>query len=397
MKNTLELTFFTILLILLSSCTNDKDPLTSLNGFELRDVSESPSPAVLLNANAAQTYKKLEWDRADYGVSTSATYTISVTDHDKDPNFLNPVESSLEVDPNPDARKATLTVKGFNDLISKLTTFNCGVMNIDIRVKSTIGSSTNKQVQYTEPKTVSVVGYSTTPRVLAFVKDSQSPSNAPKIISSNFDKLDDFQGYIYLEAGNYKFYQPDDCGNYEGAKVYGTSSGDAIVEGSEASSINVATSGHYFVTVNLNTEGTGARTFKLSYYKAFGIFGTAIRTVGSVNMVPMSDDNNTNVWKLTIELFKGRLFKFKSSDWTAALTGTPPSVPSASSTIISTLGGAGIPISAGVESSLFDFGASLPGKDIKVPGDNDGTKQNYEVIIDVSNPRNYTCKLTIAE
>ena len=179
--------------------------------------------------------------------------------------------------------------------------------------------------------------------------------------------------------------------------MYGTSSGDAIVEGSEASSINVATSGHYFVTVNLNTEGTGARTFKLSYYKAFGIFGTAIRTVGSVNMVPMSDDNNTNVWKLTIELFKGKLFKFKSSDWTAALTGTPPSVPSASSTIISTLGGAGIPISAGVESSLFDFGASLPGKDIKVPGDNDGTKQNYEVIIDVSNPRNYTCKLTIAE
>jgi hypothetical protein len=397
MKNTLKLTFFTILLILLSSCTNDKDPLTSLNGFELRDVSESPSPAVLLNANAAQTYKKLEWDRADYGVSTSATYTISVTDHDKDPNFLNPVESSLEVDPNPDARKATLTVKGFNDLISKLTTFNCGVMNIDIRVKSTIGSSTNKQVQYTEPKTVSVVGYSTTPRVLAFVKDSQSPSNAPKIISSNFDKLDDFQGYIYLEAGNYKFYEPDGCGSYEGAKVYGTSSGDAIVEGSEANSINVTTSGHYFVTVNLNTEGTGARTFKLSYYKAFGIFGTAIRTVGSVNMVPMTDDNNTNVWKLTIELFKGRLFKFKSSDWTAALTGTPPSVPSASSTIITTLGGGGFPITSGVESSLFDFGTNLPGKDIKVPGDNDGTKQKYDVVIDVSKPRNYTCKLTIAE
>jgi hypothetical protein len=60
------------------------------------------------------------------------------------------------------------------------------------------------------------------------------------------------------------------------------------------------------------------------------------------------------------------------------------------------LGGSGFPINSGEESSLFDFGTGLPGKDIKVPGDNDGTKQKYDVVIDVSKPRNYTCKLTIA-
>ena len=399
MKNIIKITFFAFLLVSFGSCTNDKDPVTSFNGFDFRDVSEVASPAILLDANASQVYKKIEWDRADYGVSTSATYSIVVTDHDNDPNFLYPVEElASKYDANPDARKATLTVKDFNDLISKLVSFKCTAMNIDVRIKSTIGISTNKQVQYTAPKTITVTGYTTTPKVLAFVKEGVTPESSPKIVSSSYNKVDDYQGYIYLEAGNYKFYEPDGCGSYAGAKVYGTSSGDAIVEGVESSSITVTTSGHYLVTANLNAEGAGARTFKLTFYKAFGIFGTAIRTVGSANMVPMSDDNNSNVWKLTIELFKGRIFKFKSGDWTASLIGDPPSVPATNpnTKVLSTLGGSGLPITSGVESGLFDFGTDLPGKDIKVPGDNDGTKQKYDVVIDVSKPRNYTCKLTIA-
>ncbi len=396
MKNILKTTIFAFLLISLGSCTNDKEPIAELNGVELRNVSESAPPSVLLAENASQPFIDLEWN-ADYGIptgntgTTGLTYKFIVIDRDNPEAFVKSEVPFIRKD-------STLTVDQINVFLNGLSTFKCSPMNIEIRVESTLGNvSGNQLIQISAPIELTVKGYTTTPKELAFVRDSQSPANAPKIKSSAYNKLDDFQGYMYLEAGSYKFYQPDDCGNFEGAKVYGTSSGDAIVEGSEANSINVTTSGHYFVTVNLNTEGTGARTFKISYYKAFGIFGTAIRTVASVNMVPMTDDNNTNVWKLTIELFKGRLFKFKSSDWTAALTGTPPSVPSASSTIISTLGGAGIPISAGVESSLFDFGASLPGKDIKVPGDNDGTKQKYDVVIDVSKPRNYTCKLTIAE
>jgi len=396
MKNILKTAIFAFFLISLGSCTNDKEPVAVVNGFELSNVSESAPPSVLLATNASQPFIDLEWE-VDYGVptgntgTTGLTYKFIVTDKDNPEAF---VKSEV-----PFTRKdSTLTVDQINVFLNGLSTFKCSPMNIEIRVESTLGNVPgNQQIQISTPVALTVTGYTTTPKELAFVKDLESPANAPKIKSSAYNKLDDFQGYMYLEAGNYKFYQPDDCGSFEGAKVYGTSSGDAIVEGSESNSINVATSGHYFVTVNLNTEGIGARTFKLNYYKAFGIFGTAIRTVGSVNMVPMTDDNNTNVWKLTIELFKGRLFKFKASDWTAALTGTPPSVPSASSTIISTLGGGGFPITSGVESSLFDFGTNLPGKDIKVPGDNDGTKQNYEVIIDVSNPRNYTCKLTIAE
>lgn len=397
MKNILKTTIFAFLLISLVSCTNDKEPVAVLNGFELSDVSESAPPSVLLATNASQPFIDLEWD-VDYSVptgntgTTGLTYKFIVTDKDNPSAF---VKSEVPFT----RRDSTLTVNQINVFLNGLSTFKCSPMNVQIRVESTLGNVPGNQlIQISTPIELTVTGYTTTPKELAFVRDSQSPADAPKIKSSGYDKLDDFQGYMYLEAGNYKFYQPDDCGNYTGAKVYGTSSGGAIVEGSEANSINVPESGHYLVTANLNSEGTGAMTFKLNYYKAFGIFGTAIRTVGSANMVPMVDENNSNVWKITIELFKGRIFKFKSSDWTASLTGDPPSVPATNpnTKVLSTLGGSGSVIISGTEAGLFDFGTDLPGKDIKVPGDNDGTKQKYDVVIDVSKPRNYICKLTIA-
>lgn len=386
MKNIIKITFFAFLLISLGSCSNDKDPVTSLNGFEFRDVSEVPSPAVLLKANDAEIYKELEWDRADYGVSTAATYTIVATDHDSDPDFLYPVEEpATKYDANPDARKAIYTVKDFNDLISKLKTFKCTEMNIDIRIKSTIGVSGNKQVQYTAPKTFAVTGYPTSKLILAFVKDSQSPTDAPKILSSSYDKVNDFEGYMYLEPGDYKLYRPDACGGFSSPVVYG-GSGGILEEGSAAPSINVATAGHYLVTADLTS---GALKYKIQYYKAFGIFGAGMKgsTVGSANAVPMSDDTNSNVWKITFDLFKGKKFRFKSNDWIGDLTGNPLAVPPGATTkIISTLGST----SSGTLVSVTGTNG-----EITVPGTDDGTRQKYEIVVDVSKPRNYTYTLTI--
>lgn len=385
MKNILKTTIFALMLISLGSCTNEKDPVTSANGFEFRDISDVPSPPVLLDINAAQVYKKLQWDRADYGVPTSATYTIVVTDHDKDPSFSHPVESITGFDANPDARKATLTVKDFNDMINKLPTFNCGVMNIDVRIKSILGISTNQQFQYSEPKTITVTGYPTTPKLLSFA--STSTSLVANLASSSYKNVNDYQGYLYLAPGDYKFYQPDSCGDFAGAIVYGGDAGGTLVEGG-GSNITVATAGYYYVTADLTPNGL---KYSVQFYKAFGVFGLAVRSnPGSLNMVPMTAEGTSNIWKITIDLFKGRVLKFKSNDWTADLVGNPPGVPStnASTKLISTLGGFGT-------NGLADFGTGLPGADIKVPGTSDGTKQKYDITIDVSNRRNYTYKLEL--
>lgn len=396
MKNILKTTIFTLFTILLVSCTNDKEPITSLNGFEYRDVSEIPSPAVLLKANASQVYKKLEWDRADFGVPVAATYSIVITDHDKDPNFLKPteaVESVTGLDPNPDARKATLTVKMFNDMISQLETFNCGVMNIDVRIKSIIGTSTNKQIQYTEPETISVTGYSTDPNFLSFSNVSSTTLTA-NIASSTADNLNDYQGYMYLEPGDYKFYQPDACGNFIGAIAYGSDPGGVLVLGG-GSNISITTAGYYFVTADLTPGGL---KYAVQFYKAFGVFGLAVRNnPGSLNMIPMTAEGNSNIWSITIDLFKGRVVKFKSNDWTAPLDnlGGVRSTD-ANTKLISTLGGVGT-TTTNSEIPLADFGTGLPGSDIKVPGTSDGTKQKYKITIDVSKPRAYTYKLELVE
>lgn len=388
MKNILKTTIFAFLLISLGSCTNDKDPIPTANGFTQRDVSTVARPAVLLNANDALTYAQFEWDKCNNGVSSVSTYELIVSDHDKDPSFAKAVAYSgagLEV--TPDLRKCTLTVKEFNALLNSLTSFQCGVMNIDIRIKATLGIvKGNAFVQYSNPITVAVTGYSIAMPKLAFVKDTTSPTAAPITLAKDFMSVSDYEGYLYLEAGNYKFYRPDPCGDFGSPTVYGGAAG-VLVEGASATSINVATTGHYLVKANLTPGGL---TYSVKFYKAFGLFGVAKGTLGSANMVPMADATNANVWQLTIDLFKGRKFKFKSNDWTAALVGTPPSVPSgAGTTIISVLG------SGTTANGLFEI-TTPTGGDITVPGIDDGTKQKYVITIDVSKPRAYTYSMVLS-
>ena len=385
MKNILKTTIFTLFTLLLVSCTNDKEPIPSLNGFEYRDVSEVPSPAVLLDDNAAEVYKKLEWDRANYGVPVSANYRIVITDHDNDPTFLNEIEiDGVYSDNESDIsklRKATLSVAGFNDALNKLPTFNCGVMKIDIRIKSILGTSSNQQIQYAAPKTVTVTGYPTTPKVLSFSNVSGTTILA-NLASTGFKSDIDYEGYLYLEPGDYKFYQPDACGSFASPIVYGADAGGVLVAGGGAN-ININTAGHYYITANLKS---GELKYTTQFYKTFGVLGTAVK-LPTAAVVPM-DGNNSNIWTITIDLFKGRLLRFRSNDWTGELAGNEPkNIPPSTSKLVTTLGLVG--------SSLTNVQGNDGG--IKLAGNNDGTKQKYKITLDVSKPRAYTYKLELVE
>ncbi|TRX39408.1 hypothetical protein [Flavobacterium restrictum] len=385
MKNILKTTVFAFLLIALGSCTNDKEPIPTANGFELKDASTTPPPTVLLQANDALVYNNMVWDRADNGVAAASTYEVIISDHDKDPNYVNPVTYTgigLALAPE---TTCTLTIKEFNTLINQLPTYNCGVMNIDIRVKSTVGKVVgNAFIQYSNPITVAVTGYSTNLPLLGFVKDGATPAAAPQIAASRFDKFNDYEGYMYLEAGSYKFYQPDACGSFAAPIIYG-GAGGILVQGG-TTSIVIDKAGDYQVKADLTT---GALKYSVKSIKAFGVFGLGVRNnPGSANAVPMTDEGNKNSWKITIELFKGRKFKFKSNDWIGDLVGTPASVPpGATTTLVSILGSSTTP-------NVLTEVTGTAG-DITVPGTNDGTKQKYDLAIDVSKARNYTYTVTL--
>ncbi len=384
MKNKIKsILCFSALLVIGACATNDKEPIASANGFELRKDAAITSAAVLAPSNDADTFAAFNWDESDNGMPTVASYSLVISDHDNDPTFANAISyTGNGISVTPEARICTLKNSEFNALMNQLPSFSCGVMNIDVRIKSVLGIN-NELVQYSNPITFAVNGYSTALPILSLVKEGDNAETSPRLKAQNFTSLSTFEGYFYLEPGNYKLYRPDACGSFANPTIFGGSAG-VLTEGAAAPSISVATAGHYLVKADITATGL---TYSIKFFKGFGLFGTAKGTLGSANAVPMTDADNSNVWKLTLELFKGRKFKFKSNDWTAALSGNPPSVPTGAGTSTISILGKGTVANTVIELST--------GGDITVPGSDDGTKVKYDIVLDVSNPRNYIYSLEI--
>ncbi len=385
MKNIVKAIIFTLLFVGVVSCENDKGPTVSANGFELRKDATIPSASILTSSTAADVFAKFDWDRADNGPATVSSYVLQIFDHN-DSTLSNPVEytgSGFVVTAS--SRTATITVAEFNTMLNQLPTIKCTEMDIDVRIKSTLGINGDASfIQYSNPINIKVTGYSLKPLIMALVKDGNTASTEPRIASSGPNSNTDYEGYMYLEAGTYKFYQPDACGDFTSATVYGVSAG-LLDSGSTATSINVAIAGHYLVKANLATNA-----YTITNFTTFGIFGPATRTgLGFGNQVPFDYDATTKIWSLQVDLLKGRKFKFKSNLWTGALVvpalPNPPYAPGTATTAVSILGKSG--------SGLRENSTSGQG-DITVGGTDDGTRDTYKIVLDVSNPRKYTYTMT---
>jgi hypothetical protein len=335
------------------------------------------------------TFTKLEWDKSNNGVTTASNYKLVIFDHDNDPNLEDGIEYvTSNLIENPSSLNSTINVKEFNDLINLLPKFKCSQMKIDIRIKSTLGlGDVNPLVQYSNPITYSVTGYPKSLPLLAFVKDGNSTnvSTEPKLAASAAGVNTNYEGYMFLQPGSYKFYKPDACGDFTGAPAYGGATGTINTDAS-APSIVVTTAGHYIVKANL-----ALNTYSLSQFTTFGVFGLATRATLSGNQVPMDYDAPNKIWKLTVDLRKGYKFKFKSNLWTGALVvpalPNPPYAPGTATSAVSILGKI-------VDGQLEENSVAASGE-ITVPGSaTDNTRQKYYIELNVSNPRKYTYKMT---
>jgi hypothetical protein len=290
---------------------------------------------------------------------------------------------------SPTSRKATLTVAEFNTLLNGLPTFKCSEMDVDVRIKSVLGINPNPYIQYSNPINVKVTAYSLKLPVMAFVKAGNTPSTEPRIAASTPTSNTDYVGYMYLEPGNYKFYQPDACQDFTTPTIYGGGAiAGSLSSATSAPSIAVATAGHYLVKANLSNN-----TYTLTPFTTFGVFGTATRSgLGTGFQVPFDYDAATKTWTKEMDLIRGKKFKFKSNLWTGTLVvpplPNPPYAPGTASSSVSILGKTATPFSL-EENSTAGQG------DITVPGTDDGTRDKYKIELDVSKPRNYTYKLTI--
>lgn len=395
MKNIIKNLLIAFIVITITSCENDKEPIASAEGISLRKDETVISTSVITDASSTTTFTKLNWDSANNGVASVSTYSLVIFDHDNDPNLLNPVEYSgqgLTITPN--SREGELTEKEFNDLVNQLPTFRCTQMNIDIRIKSTLGLDDGYAtpfIQYSNPITYSIIAKPTSLPIIAFVKEENSNDvkNQPKLAASATDIETDFEGYMYLTAGSYKFYQPDACGDFINATVYGVATG--LLDSNSTTAITVPTDGHYYVTVDLTTKA-----YQVKQFRSLGIFGNGVRIgPGVANATQLFYDASTKTWSRELELVKGRTFSFKTNLWTGeevinTANNNPPTIPSVGTTTISylELNNENKLISANNFSSIFGT--------IDVPGLFDNSvRQKYLITVDLNNPRDYNYLLEI--
>jgi hypothetical protein len=375
MKNIIKTMFFAFLIITISSCENDKEPIVSANSFQLRTL-ESVSSFVLLPQDNENTVLTFEWDKVNNGVATQdSNYLLEVAKSGT--NFSELIVANDDEFILTD-RTYILKVAELNSLLAAAG-FQCGVSTpVDVRIKSVLGNRVgNPFIQYSNVITINVTPYSSKTPELAFVTAASEIAASSKMLSKGILNSE-FEGYFYLQPGSYKFYQPSACGDFASATAIGGTAG-TLDDDSAAPSITVATAGYYLVKANID-----ANTYSVSQYNYFGIYGKAKSTLLFLNAIAFTDDDHDNVWTLTVDLFKGRKFKLKSNYWTTALTGTPPFVPS-SAPIISALG------KSSTAGQLVSVDPDLNVTDglITVPGTDDGTKVTCVITIDVRNSRDY--------
>jgi hypothetical protein len=382
MKNFLKTIFFAFLVIAIGSCEEDIDPKVSANGFALRAPS-AVSPLVLSPQNDNNEVVALEWDKSNNGVGASvSTYKIEVAESGTD--FANAVTANAGNDVTTADRTYVLKVGELNTLVNQLPGYQCGVpMDVDIRVKSTLGGTFyNSFVQYsTNVITVNVTPYSSALPTLAFSSTGVIDDSTPRLAASGVLNTD-YEGYMWLTPGLYKFYMPNACGGFDAPTVYGDDgSGAFSTLAINGSGYQVITAGFFLVRANTATSGVGALSYSVRP-TTWNLFGAAKPTFPQANSA-MTYDQTTKLWKITITLSQGYEFKFRSNGTGSAAL------------ILGKYNAASIGTSA-YGGPILTYAPSASGSDLNVPGSktNPRTNVSYDVTLDLNSPRNYNYTIT---
>jgi hypothetical protein len=379
MKNFLKTIIFAFLIIAIGSCEEDIDPKVSANGFALR-APDAPGSIVLQPTNDADVVATLNWDKSDNGGMTSvSTYKVEVAVSGT--NFANAVTANLGNDVTTADRTYVLTAGELNTLVNQLPGYACGVpMDIDIKVKSTLGAGFyNAFTQYsTNAITINVTPYSSALPTIAFSSDGIA-TDANKMASSGVLRLD-YEGYMYLTPGLYKFYKPDACGNYTTPTIYGDDNGGSFnTLVANGSGYQVITAGFYLVKADLGTSAYSVRPI------IWNLYGSGKQTFPAANSV-MAYDQTANLWKITLNLANGYGFKFRSNGTGANVLTLVKYIPASVNT--SNYGG--------TELSYVLPGGLITDNELVVPGvkTNPKTYVSYDIVLDLSSPRNYKYTIT---
>ena len=346
MKNKFKIVLVALVFASLWSCTDEQNfQILNPKGDFVVVTPEAGTSIVLtpeLQTNPAIT---LTWENADFTTPTQITYTVEMALTGTE--FADIITAATS-----NGNNVTWTVADLNGaaVAAGLTPFTEG--SVDVRVKATAGG----QDQYSNVINLLITTYSTDLPKLAVPGNHQgwNPPSAPRIAASSFGETD-YEGYVWLD-GEFKFVGPTAAGVFDwgAGPDYGDdgSFSGVLVETGESNC--TATAGYYRVRANTTTLTYSTEPTN------WGIIGAA---------TPLGWDNSTNLtynatnktWEGDVAMTAGE-FKFRANGaWTINLGGDPDA----------------------------DGSMNYDGPNLSV-----AAAGSYHVVLDLSNPRQYTYSLT---
>ena len=308
MKNIFKTIIFALGIIALGSCEHDPDPIVSANGFILRAANAPTANLVLVPENGADVVANLNWDKANNGTGSDvSSYTVEVAPSGS--NFANAITANLG-NPVVTGQSYALTVKELNKILNELPTFVCGQpMKVDVRVRSVLGKGFyNEFVQYSNNSiALDVTPFSLQLPKMIFASTTPAADAAPNLAAAGVLNKD-YEGYMYLEPGSYKFYKADGCGTFTSPVVYGDN-GSGSFDGLEenGAAYDVATAGFYLVKASLSAASTYSVRPVI-----WNIYGSAKQNLPGANSA-LVYNQTTKLWTATYNLAEGYGIKFRSN------------------------------------------------------------------------------------
>lgn len=355
MKNILKIAFLFTLALILGACSDDDEKFTLTPQGASVINTPTNGQEFILNPLEEQTNIAItfSWDSSTYGTPTGIDYSVEIANSGTDFSDARTLATISDT-------HFTMNIADFNTAVSALGLPPFTASNIDVRIKSTVGSP-SQLPQYSGTVTISVTPFTTDlPKIAVpgnhqgWAPDASNPP-VPVLAASAFGETD-YQGYVWLD-GEYKFLAPNQSGDFEwGSSDWGDDGSFTgfLVEQDETNCI-ATTPGYYFVTAN-----TGDLTYSTTSV-SWGIIGAA--TPGGWDSDTDLVYNSSNqTLELDIDLTPGA-FKFRGNN----------------------------------EWGQFDLGTVDADGFLQNGGDLtfDGAAGNYHVVLDLSNPREYTYSLTL--
>ena len=325
MKKILKTSLFVFLAITFGSCENTKDEVAVASGGPKLLLPSSGTTYVLSPLNASSTTTTtLVWEQSDNGVPSAASYKIELAKAGT--SFASVLDGGTTTN-----RYATWTAEQLNGVLATDPTILPFVaQNLNLRIKSTLGSAANAIIQYSNVITITVTPYSLALPKLGVPGNHQTPNawtptspTLPVLAASAYGNTN-FEGYMNLN-GEFKFLTQRIDGTFNWGAGFewaddGTFSGTLV--GSGGSNCTAAP-GYYLVKANTGvttTANPGGRAYSTTLIARWDITGDATplswpdpATNGN-NSTPMTYNSTTKKWSITIALTGGKAIKFRANN-----------------------------------------------------------------------------------